>query len=658
MAGLLDFLGDSNSSNPTSGAGSSPGGGLMGLMTNPQTAGLFGLFNGMLASSGPSRIPVNFGQTLASGMQGATQGAENSLALQRQLMQMRAMQGLMGGGAGQQQPQQPAQPDPTLAQGAPVSGGANTGPLSGLSAGLGGAAPQMPPAAQAQAPGAGGAGTIYDRTPQQLFQQGMLMNMAGIQGGGDLMRVAVEHDPTLAMQMPTDVQKNAAAAYGYGTPGYTNALQGTVDKGTITSLRPGAPYVRGNQIYGTPPNAPAGFMNQPNPDGSWSLVPVSGGLQAVGSSAAAAEGGKGSVLPYAGVDAQGNPLPVTNRTSAATQSNGALPLPLRNNNPGALSPGGSVAQFPTLQAGLQANDANLAGYANDPNVKTIGDAITKWVGSPPNAPAYIKDVTQRLGVPASTSVDLTNPVQRQALLTAITLHENGPSSVFGAAQPQSAGAAPAAAQGGPIYASAPMGATNAANASQAAPSKQMADAYGALSGGDSNYQASRAALQTMLGIAQNQSAGDTVARLLPSEVATKVSNDAAEYEKAHANFVSLQGKALGGGGTDASRATLDAAVPTFDKPQDAKVQGLTNQLQQLDLSHIKTQFLTPLYQQGDEKAFTRQSAAFDNNVTPQMTPVLTMPAGPQRAQALQQMIQANPAIKPKLDWAVQNGILQ
>jgi hypothetical protein len=324
MAGLMDLFGGGSSSDPSA---DPTGGGLMSLYANPQSAGLLGLAQGLLQASGPSRIPIKLGQSLGMGAQGMEQGFGNSLALQRQMMQMRAMQGLMGGGAGQQQPQQPALPDPTLAQGAPVSGGANTGPLSGLSAGLGGAAPQMPPAAQAQAPGAGGAGTIYGRTPQQLFQQGMLMNMAGIQGGGDLMRVAVEHDPTLAMQMPTDVQKNAAAAYGYGTPGYTNALQGTVDKGTITSLRPGAPYVRGNQIYGTPPNAPAGFMNQPNPDGSWSLVPVSGGLQAVGSSAAASEGGKGSVLPYAGVDAQGNPLPVTNRTAAATQV-GAMEIPM------------------------------------------------------------------------------------------------------------------------------------------------------------------------------------------------------------------------------------------------------------------------------------------------------------------------------------------
>lgn len=655
MAGLLDFLSGGSGSDPSSSSGN---GGLMGLLADPNKAAALGLFQGMLQSSGPSRIPVNLGQVFAGGMQGADQGLGNSLAMQRQLMQMRAMQGLMGGGAGQQQPPQTAQADPTLAQGAPVSGGANTGPLSGLSAGLGGAAPQLPPPAQAQAPSAGAGGTIYGRTPQQLFQQGMLMNMAGIQGGGDLMRVAVEHDPTLAMQMPTDVQKNAAAAYGYGTPGYTNALQGTVDKGTITSLRPGAPYVRGNQIYGTPPNAPAGFMNQPNPDGSWSLVPVSGGLQAVGSSAAAAEGGKGSVLPYAGVDAQGNPLPVTNRTSAATQGNGALPLPLRNNNPGALSPGGSVAQFPTLQAGLQANDDNLAGYAKDPNVKTIGDAITKWVGSPPNAPAYIKDVTQRLGVPANTPVDLTNPVQRQALLTAITLHENGPSSVFGAAQPQSAGAAPAAGQGGPIYAAAPMGATNAANASQAAPSKQMADAYSGLSTADANYQQSRAALTEMLNLANTKGASGTAIGLLPEAVGTKISPDAATYQKLHATYVSLQGKALGSGGTDASRATLDEAVPTYDKPQTAMVAGLTNQLNNLDLSHIKTQFLTPIYQQGNEKTYTQQSAAFDNNITPQMAPLLTMPAGAQRAQALQQAIKADPTIKPKLDWAVHNGILQ
>lgn len=123
----------------------------------------------------------------------------------------------------------------------------------------------------------------------------------------------------------------------------------------------------------------------------------------------------------------------------------ATPLPLRNNNPGAVSPGGSVAQYPDMQTGLAKMDQNLASYAGKTDAQTLGQVITKWVGSPPNAPAYIKDVTGRLGIGANTPVDLTNPAQRQAISTAIMLHENGPGAVFahrGGSAQQSAQPAP------------------------------------------------------------------------------------------------------------------------------------------------------------------------------------------------------------------------
>jgi hypothetical protein len=140
-----------------------------------------------------------------------------------------------------------------------------------------------------------------------------------------------------------------------------------------------------------------------------------------------------------------------------------------------------------------------------------------------------------------------------------------------------------------------------------------------------------------------------------------VSNDAAEYQKAHANYVSLQGKALGSGGTDASRAMLDEAVPTFEKPQAAKISGLTDQLNQLDLAHLKRQTLTPTYQQGNEKAYTDLSAQFDKAVTPAMMPklmpILSMPASPARTQALQQAIR-DPQMKAALDLMVRTGQLK
>jgi hypothetical protein len=119
----------------------------------------------------------------------------------------------------------------------------------------------------------------------------------------------------------------------------------------------------------------------------------------------------------------------------------------------------------------------------------------------------------------------------------------------------------------------------------------------------------------------------------------------------------LQGKALGSGGTDAARATIDEAVPTYDKPQSAMVSGLGTQLNNLDISHLKTQFLTPVYQRGDEKAFTQQSAAFDQNVKPSMAPVLMM-NGPQQRAAVQAAIKANPSLRANFEWAFNNGLLK
>lgn len=207
-------------------------------------------------------------------------------------------------------------------------------------------------------------------------------------------------------------------------------------------------------------------------------------------------------------------------------------------------------------------------------------------------------------------------------------------------------------QTGPMASQPPLGQTQAANASQAAPSKQMADAYSALSAADGNYQASRAALQTMLDITNRDAPGDTVARMLPQDFATKVSNNAAEYEKAHSNFISLQGKALGAAGTDASRANQAASVPDFTKPQQARVEGLNAQLQQLDMNHLKAQFLTPIYQQGNEKTFTAQSAAFDQNIKPSMMPklqtLMSMTPGADRGAALKAAAQ-DPSMKDALD---------
>lgn len=623
-----------------------PQGGLMGMFANPQTAGLLGAAGGLLAASGPSRMPVSMGQAMGMGLQGMEQGTANALNTQRQMMQMQAMQGLMGMGQGS---------SGSSAGAAPASPSYSS--LFGTSTPTAAQMPAPPsaaPAASAQ-PGP----SIFGRSPQQLWNQGMMMNMAGIQGGSELMSEALKYDPTLAAQMPTDITK--MGVQGGLTPDQIRSANaaGVAKANYIAPVnaRPGA-------ILRDPLTMQPMAFNPSIPTGATPLFDASGnvvGMQAIpgatditSAMAAAKTAGEGSALPFTeGKDAAGNPLPIMSRTQAAT---GNIPAPLRNNNPGALMPGGQLAQYPDMATGLQQMDANLAHYGQQ-GVNTLAGVIGKW--APPNennTQAYIQDVSQRLGVKPDQPIDLSNPAVRQAISTGIMLHENGPGAVF-----SSGGSRATAAPGGAIYAAAPLGATTAANASQGAPSKQMEAAQDALSSQDSNYQQSRGALLKMMSIAQNGDFRDTMARMLPTDVATRLSNDAAEYQKAHANYVSLQGKALGSGGTDASRAMLDEAVPTFDKPQDAKISGLTDQLNQLDLAHLKRQTLSPVYQQGAEKAYTDLSAQFDKTVTPQMMPkllpIISAPASPARTQALQQAIQ-DPQMKAALDLMVRTGQLR
>jgi hypothetical protein len=196
--------------------------------------------------------------------------------------------------------------------------------------------------------------------------------------------------------------------------------------------------------------------------------------------------------------------------------------------------------------------------------------------------------------------------------------------------PLPGGMSGALTQGDLMTAELPLGAIPAADASQTVPNELMKNSYGALSGADANYQQSREALTDMLSLANQKGSGGAEVGLLPEGISTRISPDAAKHQKLHATYVALQGKALASGGADAVRATIDEAVPTYDKPQTAITSGLTTQLNNLDLGHIKTQFLAPLYQRSNEKAFMQQSAAFDQNVKPSMIPALQLSGDQQR----------------------------
>jgi hypothetical protein len=464
---------------------------------------------------------------------------------------------------------------------------------------------------------------------------------------------------TAAAYAPTDTTRMGRQA-GYTPEQIQQANSGRIFKDNYVSPNQYGPNMvvqdpKTGAISTTPSAAPAGAQNIMGADGKFYTVPVQGGTAAIQAEAAAKAGGEGSQLPYdKGVDASGNPLPVMSRTQAAT---GNMPLPMRNNNPGAVSPGGQVAQYPDMQTGLAAMDKNLASYAGKPDAGTLGGVITKWVGSPANAPAYIKDVTSRLGIPASSPVDLTNPAQRQAISTAIMLHENGPSAVFSGKQGAgSGGGAPAA--GGAIYAAPPMGAQANAEATTKGQVDTMQKSYQNLQTVRSGAPAALQDVDNMSKLAQ----GASMATIGPAgaKFAGLFSANAAEYEKSRDNLVTNLGSQLGIN-SDAARDLVYGSIPSYGAPKQAVQNGLDTLRGQIQTRLLKSDYLSGAYTSGDAKAYNQKENQFDQNMTPavanQVSSFNSMPTGPAKAQALKAAA-SNPQLRQRLEWAVSNGILK
>lgn len=129
------------------------------------------------------------------------------------------------------------------------------------------------------------------------------------------------------------------------------------------------------------------------------------------------------------------------------------PAPMRANNPGALMPGGKMAEFPTMEEGLRALDQNLASYGKK-GINTIEGVINTW--SPPNAKGntpegtrnYINHVAKVTGLDPTAPIDLSNPLVRHQISAGITQFESGPKAIYGQ-QPRAAAPAPAAPAAAP-----------------------------------------------------------------------------------------------------------------------------------------------------------------------------------------------------------------
>lgn len=98
------------------------------------------------------------------------------------------------------------------------------------------------------------------------------------------------------------------------------------------------------------------------------------------------------------------------------------------NNPGNIRPIGQSTGFQSYEspsAGIKAIDDNLLAYANKHGINTLEGVISRW--SPPNendTSTLIDNASKRLGIAPNAPIDLTDPVQRHAISTAIMMQEN------------------------------------------------------------------------------------------------------------------------------------------------------------------------------------------------------------------------------------------
>lgn len=102
------------------------------------------------------------------------------------------------------------------------------------------------------------------------------------------------------------------------------------------------------------------------------------------------------------------------------------PLGVRGNNPGNIRNVNGVGfqQYPTVEAGLDAMAKQLLRYQTHYGLSTIDQIVNRWAPSSENdTAAYIADVSKRTGFSPNQSLNLHDPAQLQALMSAMAIHE-------------------------------------------------------------------------------------------------------------------------------------------------------------------------------------------------------------------------------------------
>ncbi|MDE1907329.1 MAG: hypothetical protein KGH75_12850 [Rhodospirillales bacterium] len=255
--------------------------GLGDALSDPNNAGLLGLAQGLLASSGASRLPVTMGAAMTNGLGGAMSGYNSGMEMQQKKMQQKLMLqrlGLLGnspfgdGGAGAA----PMTPAPSVMSGAgpagmPVTSGASAAPApaSGV---------------------AGGPGSMFGLDPANAFRYGQFLTQVGDPSGPEIMKGAIGFatptneiknnawmgkTPQMALQADVAAASKAGEIERRGGNEFYNFYTGA------SGLVPKIPDLA-NPVGGIAPNGAL-------PGG---VAPMAGALPLARAAAAATQGGK------------------------------------------------------------------------------------------------------------------------------------------------------------------------------------------------------------------------------------------------------------------------------------------------------------------------------------------------------------------------------
>lgn len=646
--GMFDWL------SPT--AGSDQGGmGLMGMLANPQTAGLLGMAGGLLQASGPSRLPVSNGMALGSGFQGMQQNMGNALQMQRTMAALNAIQGGMPGTQGQGVP--PTQSLPA------VTGGANVASLSGPSAGMGQFAPPTPVSVQsAQQQAAAAAQTPFEAqfgmTPEQMYQRGNGYAMLGFPNGTKMMEIAAQYNPALASSMPTDATKMGTQA---------GLTQQQIQQANADALRKAnyiAPTALRTPIYFDPTTGTTKVVDP-------AQLAAGYGAQ-YGAEARAQAGFKPmQVWDPSANGGQGGFVFQTAANVSDAASGGQAPVGIRNNNFGNIKgANGQFQTFDTPQDGVNAADQLLATYGSKYGINTITGIANRWApagdgNNNPNAKAAAMAAAS--GVPANQPINLADPATRARILPALFDTETpGWRNALGGANSGNAQNAPAQ-RSGPMAAAPPIGTQTAVENT----AKDNSGNYNNLTQFASASPDRVNTLDNMMELAQgNTKFGpgwegrlDRMAQInsyLPSGMAFGSDNaaNAQTFQKYASYLVQQYQRAMGGHQTDAQLNTVIHGTPNPEMLN----QTMTEVIPKLKAMELAVQAKATaadnwMAQHGNNASnYNQFESAWRQNYDPRIYQMQQMDL-PTRAAFMKSQPDAN-ALRGKVATALQNGWVQ